>query len=929
MSEEVLIRVRAVDQASEQIDDVAQAVKKAGDQTGRAGKIAGQSSSRWLTAGLATDKAGAAFARMSTKVQQNSGKIEAAGLVAAAAFGFFARSALTQFAAVEDASSALRATFGPQGQYLIEWSKKNGDALNLSQQEALGASQTFAIFAQSAGLAGKDLQTFTTDLTARAADLASYFGGSTADAVQALGSAMAGQSEVVRKYGILLTEDRLKAELFNVTGQKVTGTLTAQQKILATHSLIMKDSSRAAGDVARTQDSVANKIKDSQQQWADLQATLGENVAVMAGPMLQALSGVFGWVTKLPEPVRGVGLNLTAVGIAAMVAGPRILAAASAMKTLQASSAGGAAGLGKYGGSMRALGTAATVAAVGLPVIGAMVKNIGDSMYGATTTAGQLTDSLVTLSTGGDVKALGQFGDGLDTLGKEIDGLMNPKVTTRVADFFGTLAGQGGDQRRQLVLSQIAELDTAITGLAAADGVPAAERAFAALADKQGLSAEQTDELKRLMPQYADALALAAAEEKSAAAGADGLAGTLDDLDPAATGAEEAITGLTAAISRVQGFLAGRDAVRGYKAALDEFDASLKKNGETFNDNTAKGRANTAALDAIAQAATAAYTATDEAGNVTVANEKAYGRAAVTYYRNARALGMTAAEAANLTTRAFDAEAAATALGKVNARPKIAADITTLEDQLATVNGRIMALGQKERTPEIDAKITKAMAKSKLIQEALDTLNGKVTDPEVTATTTAAEESIGRVQAALTELDGKRVTVYVDVHQNRPIPGGTAPDGTGDTASPKATGGDLARTLARHAQISAGMAGMRVTNMLVGGGGRGRGSGDHQAGRAIDVQGPRLGDYVRRVRESGGFAELHGSGSDRHAHAVMGDTASPRSGAVSSAGVNVTVPVQVVGRINADEIAGLQQAITSAVGPAVSRWSQQRRERGK
>ena len=101
------------------------------------------------------------------------------GAVSAGALMAFTKNTLDSFAKVEDASDALRATFGAQGVALIRWAKQSGDALNLSQGEALAAAQTFAIFGESAGLAGNDLVTFSTTLAARAADLASYFGGTT------------------------------------------------------------------------------------------------------------------------------------------------------------------------------------------------------------------------------------------------------------------------------------------------------------------------------------------------------------------------------------------------------------------------------------------------------------------------------------------------------------------------------------------------------------------------------------------------------------------------------------------------------------------------------------------------------------------------------------------------------------------------------
>lgn len=104
-------------------------------------------------------------------------------------------------------------------------------------------------------------------------------------------------------------------------------------------------------------------------------------------------------------------------------------------------------------------------------------------------------------------------------------------------------------------------------------------------------------------------------------------------------------------------------------------------------------------------------------------------------------------------------------------------------------------------------------------------------------------------------------------------------EGLGDTATSRGRGAGLARTLATASAINTALGGSyRVTNALVGGGGRGHGSGDHQAGRAVDVVGPDLPRYARTVNDMGGYAAIHGTGRGRHVHAVLGDTTTPRRG---------------------------------------------------
>jgi tape measure domain-containing protein len=106
--------------------------------------------------------------------------------------------------------------------------------------------------------------------------------------------------------------------------------------------------------------------------------------------------------------------------------------------------------------------------------------------------------------------------------------------------------------------------------------------------------------------------------------------------------------------------------------------------------------------------------------------------------------------------------------------------------------------------------------------------------------------------------------------------GGWIP-GVGDTPTSHAvgSGGGLDSTMRMHAALMASSgSGIKVSNALVGGGGMGRGSGDHQAGRALDLVGSGLGSYAQQLKAAGGYAAMHGNGKARHLHAVYpsGDT---------------------------------------------------------
>lgn len=189
---------------------------------------------------------------------------------------------------LNETMSKTRVIFGEAADDVIAFAQGAGDSLGLSQQAALDASSTFAVFAQSAGLAGKDLSSFSGDLVTLSADFASFYNTSPEQAITAIGAALRGESEPIRKYNILLNDATLRNRALQLGIVKSTKqALTPQQKVLAAQAEIMAQSSVAQGDFARTSGGLANQQRILSAAMANLSADLG--TAFM--PILQEAIG--------------------------------------------------------------------------------------------------------------------------------------------------------------------------------------------------------------------------------------------------------------------------------------------------------------------------------------------------------------------------------------------------------------------------------------------------------------------------------------------------------------------------------------------------------------------------------------------------------------------------------------------------------------
>jgi hypothetical protein len=134
----------------------------------------------------------------------------AAGIGVALSAG--AVKAISAASDLDEAISATRQIFGDAADSVLAFADDAATALGISKQEALDGALVFGTYGKAAGLAGDELSDFTNDFLGLASDLASFRNSSPEEVIEAIGAALRGESEPLRRYGVLLDDATLKAE---------------------------------------------------------------------------------------------------------------------------------------------------------------------------------------------------------------------------------------------------------------------------------------------------------------------------------------------------------------------------------------------------------------------------------------------------------------------------------------------------------------------------------------------------------------------------------------------------------------------------------------------------------------------------------------------------------------------------------------------
>lgn len=218
------------------------------------------------------------------------GKMMAAAFVAAgAAAGAMAvKLGLDAVKSASDLNEEISKTnviFGETANEILAFAKTADKSFGLTQKEALNASSSFAVLGKNAGLTGKELSKFSISSTKLASDLGSFYNTKAEDAIAAIGSAMRGEAEPIRKYGVLISAASLETAAFNYelrTGTELErdakNQLTETSKVLARYQAILDQTTDAQGDFSRTSEGLAAQQKILTASLENLKVTMGQNL---------------------------------------------------------------------------------------------------------------------------------------------------------------------------------------------------------------------------------------------------------------------------------------------------------------------------------------------------------------------------------------------------------------------------------------------------------------------------------------------------------------------------------------------------------------------------------------------------------------------------------------------------------------------------
>jgi hypothetical protein len=353
--------------------------------------------------------------------RQAAGDISAAGKAAAAAsagfgdmlrligFGFAVdgvrRASTALLTLASDAAenkNVINEVFDESAASIFEFASVTAKEVGRSEYTIRGFVATLGAMLRPMTGSSEAAAEMSTNLAKLAVDLSSFFNTTESDALIALRAGIAGESEPLRRYGVVLLDATLQEFALAQGIHKRVTSMNVAEKTALRYQFIMANTSDAQGDAARTINDYANSLRAAKDMIKDLATQAGEKLLPIGKRVLMWIRDSVGGLMKLAENSHVVEVALGVLAAAAVGVGIALL-----LPFLPAIIAAG---------KMLAILTA----------IGLAVDEVVTFFTGGKTAIGEFVDAL--FGVGSAQLYLDNYNDGLKQLGETVDGLV-PKLS--------------------------------------------------------------------------------------------------------------------------------------------------------------------------------------------------------------------------------------------------------------------------------------------------------------------------------------------------------------------------------------------------------------------------------------------------------------------------------------------------------------------
>lgn len=218
-----------------------------------------------------------------------------------------------------EVQNVVDTAFGSMSQKMEDFADTAIDTYGISKLTAKNIGSTYTAMARGMGQSLDEATDKALEMTGRVADIASFY-NLTIDRANTIGRAVySGETEPLKQIGVIMTEDQLAAFALANGYATLYKNMNAAQKLEVRQAYFLSQTSLAAGDFVKTQDSWANQTKILSERWKEFLSVLGTGLIQILAPVLKFLNQFVSAMTSALTAFNkflGINTEVSATGAA-------------------------------------------------------------------------------------------------------------------------------------------------------------------------------------------------------------------------------------------------------------------------------------------------------------------------------------------------------------------------------------------------------------------------------------------------------------------------------------------------------------------------------------------------------------------------------------------------------------------------------------
>lgn len=202
------------------------------------------------------------------------------------------KSAISLASDLQEVQNVVDVAFGSMAGEVEDFSKSALKQFGLSELAAKRMASTFMAMGKGLGIDGTTGKEMALTLTGLAGDMASFFNVEESVAQTALNSIYTGETETLKKFGVVMTEANLQAFALTQGITKSYNAMSQAEKVALRYQYVLSQTALAQGDFARTSGSWANQVRLMKEQWSQLLGIMGSGLVQVLTPVVKALNSM-------------------------------------------------------------------------------------------------------------------------------------------------------------------------------------------------------------------------------------------------------------------------------------------------------------------------------------------------------------------------------------------------------------------------------------------------------------------------------------------------------------------------------------------------------------------------------------------------------------------------------------------------------------